>query len=158
MTNNYLLPAVYKKIGLWMILPFIAGCIYCLFFGDGHDLSCTVFAIASDGLDHAKWFSLCKGVGILDEICMIGLLVSLVFIAFSREKDEDEFIERIRMQSLVWALMVNAFVLVFGIAFFYEFAFLYFCFIFLFLIYFLFLIKFHCELYRFRKMEEGGKL
>jgi len=33
--------------------------------------------------------------------------VALLFIAFAREKQEDEFIGRLRLESLQWAVLVN---------------------------------------------------
>ena len=48
---------------------------------------------------------------------MLGLLVSLCFIALSREKDEDEMTGQIRMQSFVWSLWFTAIILALGILF-----------------------------------------
>ncbi|GAB6961682.1 hypothetical protein JCM17724A_04310 [Prevotella fusca JCM 17724] len=41
------------------------------------------------------------------EIIYCLAFVSLYMIAFSKEKVEDEFVEHLRMRSLVWALKVN---------------------------------------------------
>lgn len=148
MENDYLLPHYFKKIGLIMSVPFLAGCLYCL-FGDGTDMiPCKTFAIAADGLQHTKWFQVYDGGGIFDEICMIGFLISLLLICFSREKNEDEMIKEIRMKSLIWSLVISSGILIFGIMFFYEFSFLYFAMAYPFIIYVLFIIKFRWALHK----------
>jgi hypothetical protein len=44
---------------------------------------------------------------ITDEIALTGIIVGLLLIAFSREKQEDEYINSIRLQSLQWAVLIN---------------------------------------------------
>ena len=53
----------------------------------------------------------------LTKVGMMGLLVSLCFIALSKEKDEDEMTGQIRMQSFVCSLWVTSAILTFGILF-----------------------------------------
>ncbi len=60
---------------------------------------------------------------IADEILGILIIVSSLLIAFSKEKNEDEFISNIRLESLVWATYFNYAVLLFGIIFITEMAF-----------------------------------
>jgi hypothetical protein len=62
---------------------------------------------------------------LLDEIIGVLLIISLLFIAFSKEKIEDEFISKIRLESLVWAVYVNYIILIFSFVMFYDFAFMY---------------------------------
>jgi len=47
------------------------------------------------------------------------LIISLFFIAFSKEKNEDEFIAKIRLESLLWATYINYAVLIIAILFVY---------------------------------------
>lgn len=49
---------------------------------------------------------------ILDEVITLALLVGLLLLAFSREKLEDEYIQRIRLESLQWAILINAVLLI----------------------------------------------
>lgn len=44
---------------------------------------------------------------IADEILTIASIIGGLFIAFSREKEEDELIDEIRKSSLIWATYVN---------------------------------------------------
>ena len=38
---------------------------------------------------------------------MIGFIISIMFIAFSKEKKEDELLSKIRLESLMWAVYIN---------------------------------------------------
>lgn len=109
-TRNYLLPYSYKKIGMWMFLPFAAICV-CLFF----NVKLPEIKIPWVGLGDNIFY---KGeANLLTELGMMGLLVSLCFIALSRERDEDEMTGQIRMQSFAWSLWLTSIVLALGILF-----------------------------------------
>ena len=49
---------------------------------------------------------------IADEIASILLIIGGILVAFSKTKDEDEYISKIRMESLIWATYVNYFILI----------------------------------------------
>ena len=55
-----------------------------------------------------------------DELGGILLIIGLLLIAFSKEKDEDERISRVRLESLLWATLVNSVLLIFCIFLFYN--------------------------------------
>ena len=55
-----------------------------------------------------------------DELGGIILIMGLLFIAFSKEKDEDERISQLRLESLLWAVFINSLFLIFSIIFFYD--------------------------------------
>lgn len=59
-----------------------------------------------------------------DETASIGLILGLLFLGFSKQKVEDEMIERLRLQSLQLSLYVNYMLLIFAIIVFYDFQFL----------------------------------
>ena len=46
-----------------------------------------------------------------DELAALGMIASLLLIAFSKEKTEDEMIQFIRLESLNWAVYANYLVL-----------------------------------------------
>ncbi|MFC5411682.1 hypothetical protein ACFPMF_20335 [Larkinella bovis] len=50
-------------------------------------------------------------INFTDEIAAIGSIIGLLFIAFSKEKVEDEMISRLRLESLQWAVYINYIVL-----------------------------------------------
>ena len=82
---------------------------------------------------------------------MLGLLVSVCFIALSKEKDEDEMTGQIRMQSFVWSFWVTAAILAFGILFFYGFSFLNFALAALFLAFIIYIVKFNLTMFCIRR-------
>jgi hypothetical protein len=84
-----------------------------------------VFAIYSDEiLGRDTLFGFIQN-DISDEVLGILCIVGGILVAFSKEKHEDEFIAKIRMESLVWAIYINYGILVFCMLFFYSTAFLY---------------------------------
>ena len=60
---------------------------------------------------------------ILDELISLAIIIGGLIVGFSKEKIEDEFIYKLRKDSLVWALLFNYMVLVFAILFIYDFTF-----------------------------------
>ena len=152
MKKNYLLPHNFKMIGLIMIVPFLVASIW-LLLGPGE---CDWFFINVPALftldlaSTSEWF----GMTVTDpvnEICMLGLLVSLVFIALSKEKDEDEMTAVVRMQSFVWSFWCTAVIMLIAILFVYDFAFLLFSFASVFVCFIMYICKFNYEMIKIRR-------
>ena len=146
MKTNYLLPPCCKFIGWCMLLPFMA--IFLLVLSDSSydgDIVMKVFAVVSDD----GWFKFIE-TGFLFEIGIVGLVSSLFLISFSREKDEDEYIEKIRLQSLVQALMISCVVLILGTLFLYGISFLVFTLLNMFILLITFVLIFNIRLTKFR--------
>jgi len=55
-----------------------------------------------------------------DEIGGVLLIIGLLLIAFSKEKDEDERISQLRLESLLWATLVNSILIMISIILFYN--------------------------------------
>ena len=152
MKQNYLLPHSFKRVGLIMLVPFLTASIW-LLCGPCEGDWFTVDVPALFTLDLAstsEWF----GMTVTDpvnEICMLGLLVSLVFIALSREKDEDEMTAVVRMQSFVWSFWCTAILLLVAILFVYDYAFLLFAFASMFVCFILYICKFNYEMIKIRR-------
>ncbi|MGO4289526.1 hypothetical protein [Chitinophaga sp. RAB17] len=93
MKSRYLLPHFYKKIGGILFLLFLA-----------------LYLITLTGIS-IKWLSTEKSElsvdGFADEVIVTGLVISLLMIAFSKEKNEDEFIATVRLESLQWGIYIN---------------------------------------------------
>ncbi len=68
-------------------------------------LNATVFALA-DGTFGTTYFCLVKN-NLTNEILMTLAIVSGILVGFSKEKTEDEFIAKIRLESLFWATYIN---------------------------------------------------
>ena len=60
---------------------------------------------------------------ITDEIAAIGIIIGLLFIAFSREKVEDEMIGQLRLEALQWSVYANYIILIIAIITVYDMAF-----------------------------------
>ena len=154
MKKNYLLPRNFKLIGLIMLVPFLAACI-CLLLGPCEAECFTVKVPALFTLDLAstsQWFVMTV-TDPVNEICMLGLLVSLVFIALSKEKDEDEMTAVVRMQSFVWSFWCTAILMLIAILFVYDLAFMYFSFASVFVCFIMYICKFNYEMIKIRRTE-----
>ena len=150
MKKSYLLPVGFKKAGLWMVVPFLVLCVLCL-CGDvlvNGGINATVPAVIS----HEGWFRMTE-TSLIEEIAMLGLLASLVFIALSREQDEDEMTAHIRMQAFVWSTWATSIVLAMGILFVYDLEFLTFMFLTMYLYLMLYIVKFNLAMHRERKEQ-----
>jgi len=143
-TRNYLLPYAYKKAGMWMLIPFAAICLCFLFDVKLPKIEVPWLAIGDDIFYKGK-------ADLVTEAGMLGLLVSLCFIALSREKDEDEMTAHIRMQSFVWSLWFTSAILAFGILFIMGLDFLSFALVALYLYYLVYILKFNLTMRGIRR-------
>ncbi|WP_259014818.1 hypothetical protein [Emticicia fluvialis] len=46
-------------------------------------------------------------LNLTDEVASVGTIIGLLFVAFSRVKIEDEYVSKIRLESLQWAIYLN---------------------------------------------------
>ena len=150
MKKSYLLPVGFKKVGLWMVVPFLVLSVLCMCSDVLVNvcINATVPAVIS----HEGWFCMTEN-SLIEEIAMLGLLASLVFIALSREQDEDEMTAHIRMQSFVWSTWATSIVLALGILFVYDLEFLTFMFLTMYLYLMLYIVKFNLAMHRERKEQ-----
>ena len=153
MKKSYLLPVAFKKVGLWMVLPFFVLCVLCL-CGVMDNVNLSLLSVKMPALvDYSGWFTM-NETNLIDEIAMFGLLVSLVFIGLSRERDEDEMTAHIRMQSFVWSAWATSAVIALGIFFVYDLEFVTFMFVAMYLYLMLYAAKFNLAMYRERKEQQ----
>ena len=150
MKKSYLLPVGFKKIGL---LPFFVLSVLCL-CGVMDDMNLSFLSVKMPALiDYSGWFTM-NETNLIDEIAMLGLLVSLVFIGLSRERDEDEMTAHIRMQSFVWSAWATSAVVALGIFFVYDLEFVTFMFVAMYLYLMLYAVKFNLAMCRERKEQQ----
>jgi L-asparagine transporter-like permease len=112
-------------------------------------------AIYSIGLFEKGQFFTILTNNIADELICIFFIIGAIFVAFSKEKNEDEFISKIRLDSLVWATYINYAILVFCMLFFYEMTFLYVMIFNMFTILILFIIRFYYLVYKSKRQKES---
>jgi len=151
MKTNYLFPSKLKKIGwFFFITGFILGLIYLIFQPEPTLLDVNVLAIAEQQIfSKTTFFSITK-TNLFDEIIGLLLIFGSLFIAFSKEKSEDEYTSKIRLESLVWATYVNYAILVLTIVFVFDLIFFWVLVFNMFTILFFFLIRFNWALYRLK--------
>jgi small-conductance mechanosensitive channel len=125
MTKALLLPHRYKKIGWFILVPAtILGLILAIGDFELEWLSAKVFAIFTDEIIGGRKFFSFINTNITNTVVGILFLVGALFTAFSREKQEDEYIEKLRLSSLLWAVWVNYLLLLLAFIFVYGFSFL----------------------------------
>ncbi|WP_394996435.1 hypothetical protein [Emticicia sp.] len=114
MEPRFLFPHRYKFIGWILAIPCIILGLFVIF----NDLSFDFFTVQ---LPFKYFFSdtFTSGTGTIhatdevsvlnftDEIAAIGSIIGLLFIAFSKVKVEDEYVSKIRLESLQWAIYFN---------------------------------------------------
>lgn len=151
MKTNYLFPYQFKRIGWIILIPVsIIGILWLIFIsGDQNLLVTNVFALMSD-YSKTDFFEIIEN-DISDEIIAILFIVSSVFIVFSKEKNEDEYIRKIRLDSLVWAIYVNYIILILSMILVYDFPFFWVLVFNMFTILIFFIIRYNWAIYKFNK-------
>jgi len=156
MKKQPLLPHGFKKIG-WV--TFIAVFILHLvgIFYDGNlPFFDTTFSMKLPAIVSKKWsgptqfFTLVE-VGPTLTIIIAISLISLMFIAFSRQKEEDEFVSSLRLNSWLWAAWINSALLLLADLFIYNEPFMSVVEINLFALLIIYIIRFHYLLYKYSK-------
>lgn len=102
MKTRFLLPNRYKRIGWILLGPCLAIGIMVMHFEfmiEGFEVSVPYGTSTLGGKLMAN--------NLTDELAAVLMLVSLIMIAFSEEKTEDEWVAVIRLESLQWAVYVN---------------------------------------------------
>ncbi len=125
MKTNYLLPNKYKVLG-WLLfgIGLISGFVLFMNEYETSILNVKVFAIYYKGIfDSETGFFKIVNNQILDELIAIITIIGGLLLVLSKEKVEDEFIYKLRKDSLVWAILFNYLVLCLGIVFIYDMAF-----------------------------------
>jgi hypothetical protein len=108
-----LLPHFYQKLGFVLLIPFLALGIAVLGWDFEFSWLTYHFSVRDISLDnpslnvHSQNFT--------DELASVGCIISLMLIAFSKEKTEDEAIQFFRLASLQWAVILNYIILIAGI-------------------------------------------
>jgi hypothetical protein len=152
-TNSFLLPACFRKIGWIMSLPLVAILTFYLLGFMGYTKASTTWNFFEEMFTTSSWrlFGILAGGKIILAICMMLLVVGLLFIAFSKEKMEDEYIAKLRGDSLIWSVIVNSILLLLSFLLVYGEGFLFVLFLNLYLLLILFIIKYNVALCNFKK-------
>lgn len=155
MEKTYLFPAAFKKAGILMFIPFAVLGLNLLFSWWNIEWKMTVFTFAGtdDLFAPASYFKTIH-TDIFPTLVIFGLVVSLLMLCFSRERDEDEYVANLRCRTLVIAVIASYVCLLVGNLFIFDIAFLTFLFINMFTVLVLYAIAFNYRLYQFRKSAD----
>ena len=105
MKSSLLLPSRYKWIGIVVLVPSLVLGALVRFNEFSVDFLTLPSKSKEDGV--AKIFNFDEVINLTDELALTGIIIALLFIAFAREKQEDEFIGKLRLESLQWAVLFN---------------------------------------------------
>ena len=115
MKASNLLPFNVKRVGWIILLPALFLGIMVLYFE---------FAIPGFEVAIPYGTTLLSGKPLVnnltDELIAIIGIVALALIAFSEEKEEDEWVSKIRLESLQWSVYANYILLILAILFLYD--------------------------------------
>ncbi len=153
MKLNYLFPNKYKKIGWMIFIPTVLFGLANLFLEyEPKFLDLKVPAIFIDELfGNQKLLGFTKN-NILNEILGVLIIISSILVAFSKEKLEDEYIAKIRLESLVWATYVNYGILLVALIFVYDFSFLWVMIFNMFTVLIFFIVRFNWQVIKLKKL------
>ena len=137
------------KVGLIMFLPFLVMCI--LELAEVAPLIKVAMPyVYNDCFASGAWFGIAGGEDIYGEIWMTGLFLSLLFIALSEEKIEDEMIMQVRLRSMLFALWCTSVLFIFETLFIYGLAYAFSLWAIIFVYLVIFILKFRYELYQLK--------
>lgn len=155
MKTKFLFPYQFKKVGILFFVPSIVLVIDLLINSrEPNFLNLSVFAMVDiPFMQDTTTFGWVVN-NVYNEIVGLGLLVGLLFIAFSRLRTEDEYIVQIRLESLLWACYMNFFILFIAIVFVFDLAFLYVLYLNMFSILVFFIAKFYWTIYKTNKQVD----
>lgn len=145
--KNVLLPHRYKKVGWFLLIPgVIAGIILIIGDFDLEWLKMKTFVL----FDHHLFNKTGPGITevnvtntLVGSVCLIGAMM----VAFSKEIIEDEYINKLRLSSLLWAVWINYVVLLLCMILVYDMAFFSVMIYNMFTVLLLFILRFHYLLY-----------
>lgn len=158
MTPKLLLPHKYKRIGWMLLIPAALFGLYMIVTGFETSLvHGPAFALLSDGImESRKTFTVIR-TDLTNTITGTVFLLGALLVAFSREKQEDEFIAGLRLNSLLWAVLVNYVLLLLAFLFVYGLAFMSVMIYNMFTVLIIFILRFHFILYQNTKTVTDEK-
>jgi len=155
MKSRFLFSHHYKPIG-WVIfvIGFILGIILMLNDYNYPEWEVSVFPLISENDFFSKPAFEWSTNNIADEIASVFMIVGGILVSFSKTKDEDEYISKIRMESLIWATYVNYIILIISILFVFDISFFNVLIFNMFTILLFFMVRFHYELFKLKNVKE----
>ncbi len=157
MKHDYLLPHIFRKIGWLVFVPSLV-VILLLITDSVPGLDDDLLAFPTFHLTSSEYL-FGSGVsafyfgteGMLYELLVCLAFVSAYMICFSCEREEDEYVEHLRMRSLLWALKMNTILFLVFTWFCFGIGYMIMLVLSMFSIFFFFYFRFIYELHRTRR-------
>lgn len=125
MSHNLLLSNKYKLMGWILFIPsFMLGMFLVISGYEANWLTVKVLSIFPELFNGDKQYFKIISVDPTNTVVGVLFIVGCLLIGFTKEKYEDEFIAKIRLSSLLWAVFVNYMLLLIAFIFIYDIAFL----------------------------------
>jgi hypothetical protein len=155
--NTLLLPYRYKRLGWILLVLSITLFIISLINRDLINWTALVYAISSDELlgEH-EWF-VWKNTEIAETLMGVLFIIGGLLVSFSKERIEDEFIEKLRLSSWMWAVGVNYLLLLFAFVFVYGSSFLNVMIYGMFTVLIIFILRFNFILLKSKRQSQDEK-
>jgi hypothetical protein len=148
MKTRFLFPHRCKMSGWIIMVPStILGILSIFFDVEFRFLDMKVPAIFPENIDHGVLFGFISA-NITGTLAGILFIIGGLMVAFSKEKIEDEFISKIRLESILWATYINYIVLIICLILFYDSGFVKIMTLNMYTIIFMFIIRFNFVLFR----------
>jgi hypothetical protein len=114
MKDKLLIAHRWKALGWFLAVPaFVGGIIFMVL-----DCPESLMVKVPEWLTRFLWIEQFMSneasprIALLDELVSLSLLIGLLLLGFSREKVEDEWIQKVRLESFQWAFLVNSLLLI----------------------------------------------
>lgn len=156
MDTKFLFPSKFKLLGWILFIPALIGIIAVIWLKIDVDSfpEVPVLAIIDNPfLSDPKYFTVIQNP-ILDEVLLVTMIIGGILLGFSRTTDEDEYISKIRYESLIWAMYFNFALMLFATIFIYGVIYLHFLMANMFSMLLFFNIRFHLKLYQLNKASD----
>ena len=156
MKSRFLLHHKYKPLGWFLFLiGLVFGIILLINDFDYFIWEVNVFPlIGENGILSSNPSLAWSTNNIADELASVVLIIGGILVSFSKTKDEDEYISKIRMESLIWATYVNYGILILAIIFVFSVSFFTVLIVNMFTVLLFFIVRFHYMLYKSKRVIE----
>ncbi len=158
MSIKLLLPNKYKLLGWCLLIPATVLGLFLSFTDfENFPINTKVFAIFNEEIfGISQSFSFIE-TNITRTLVGVLFIIGAMFVGFSKEKREDEFIAKLRLSSLLWAVWVNYILLFLSFLFVYGTAFLTVMMYNMFTVLIIFIFRFNYILYKNSKAVSDDK-
>lgn len=163
MKTHFLFPNKFKTLGWILLIPsfilFLLQLLEVFPIDDGTSfMNVKTFAIYNQGFIFNKtgYFQMITN-NISDELITICIIIGGLLIGFSKLKNEDEMISKIRYESLVWATYFNYAIFIFCTLFIFGMVYLNVLYLNIFTLLLFFIIRFHYMIYKLNKTNQNDE-